>query len=178
MKVKKQLYWLAVYTKPRWEKKISAQLTEAGFENYCPLNRVVRQWSDRKKLVLEPLFKSYVFVRVTDDDRWEVTKINGVLNYVYWLGKPAVVRDEEIELIKKFLNEFTDVEVREKNKLKVNQPVRIKQGIMMNYRGILLEVVGNKAKVKIESMGLHLIAQFDKSNLEISGDLELSGESQ
>ncbi|HMJ47328.1 MAG TPA: transcription termination/antitermination NusG family protein, partial [Ferruginibacter sp.] len=53
--------WYVVYTRPRWEKKVAATLDERGVENYCPLNRVNRQWSDRKKVVLEPLFKGYVF---------------------------------------------------------------------------------------------------------------------
>ena len=61
---KDDLHWFAVYTKPRWEKKVSGILDDNGIENYCPLNKVVKQWSDRKKVILEPLFKSYVFVRV------------------------------------------------------------------------------------------------------------------
>ncbi|MFT3679135.1 MAG: UpxY family transcription antiterminator [Ferruginibacter sp.] len=162
----KNTYWFAVYTKPRWEKKVASVLTEMGIENYCPLNKVIRQWSDRKKVILEPLFKSYVFVRVEESEKWEITKINGILNYVYWLGKPAHIKNEEINVIKKFLNEFSDVEVYH-NKLKINSMVRIKQGIMMNYHGILIELAGNKAKVQIESMGLQLQAQFDKNNLEI-----------
>lgn len=161
-----KLYWFAVYTRPRWEKKVASLLEEMGIENYCPLNKVVRQWSDRKKIVLEPLFKSYVFVRIADEKKWDLKKVNGILNFVYWLGKPAHIRDEEISVIKKFLNEFSDVYVEHQKKLKVNAPVIIKQGILMNYRGVLIELSGNKAKVKIESMGLQLHAQFDRKNLE------------
>ncbi len=141
-------------------------LDEKGIENYCPLNKVNRQWSDRKKVVLEPLFKSYVFVQVTEPKKWELMKINGIVNYVYWLGKPAVIRDEEIDTIKKFLNEFSDVEVVQQS-MEVNSKVRIKQGLLMNYQGILLEIKGSKAVVRIESMGLQLSAKFDKKNLEL-----------
>jgi transcription antitermination factor NusG len=161
-------YWYAVYTKPRWEKKVAQLLDEKGIENYCPLNKVIKQWSDRKKLVLEPVFKSYVFVRIADDNKWELKKINGILNFVYWLGKPAVIKEEEIVTIKKFLNEFGTVEIEEQNQLKLNSKVRIKHGIMMNYQGMLLELSGNRAKVRIDSMGICLNAQFDKNNLEIS----------
>jgi len=126
----------------------------------------MKQWSDRKKVVLEPLFKGYVFVQVSEDKKWELMNINGIVNYVYWLGKPARIRESEIETIRKFLNEFSDVEVIEAG-LGVNSEVRIKQGVLMNYRGILLELQGSKAKVKIESMGLQLSAYFDKSNLEV-----------
>jgi transcription antitermination factor NusG len=158
------LYWFAVYTRPRWEKKVVKLLDERGIENYCPLNKVIKQWSDRKKVVLEPIFKSYVFVRVTEEEKWDLKKINGVLNFVYWLGKPAHIRDEEINTIRKFLNEFSNIEVEQQ--LQVNTKVRIKQGALMNYQGILLEMVGNRAKIKIESMGIQLSAYFDKKNIE------------
>jgi len=161
---KNNLYWFAVYTRPRWEKKVVKLLEEKGIENYCPLNKVVKQWSDRKKVVLEPIFKSYVFVRISEDDKWSLKKINGILNFVYWLGKPAHIRDEEINSIKKFLNEFSEVAVEQE--LQVNSKVRIKQGVLMNYQGILLEISGNRAKIKIESMGLQLSAHFDKKNIE------------
>ncbi len=159
-------HWYAIYTKPRWEKKVAKLLDRQGVENYCPLNKVTRQWSDRKKIILEPVFKSYVFVRVEESKKWDLRKVNGVLNFVYWLGKPAPIKDEEIQTIRKFLNEFSYVEVAELN-LQVNNPVKIKSGVLMDYHGILIELNGNKAKVKIESMGIQLSAQFEKSNLEI-----------
>ena len=157
--------WYALYTKPRWEKKVAKLLEEQGIENYCPINKVTRQWSDRKKVVLEPVFKSYVFVKIAESNKWELKKISGVLNFVYWLGKPAPIREEEIMTIKKFLNEFSDVEVTNLS-LEVNSVVRIKNGVLMNYQGILVELIGNKARVRIESMGIQLSAQFDKNNLE------------
>ncbi len=161
----KKLYWFAVHTKPRWEKKVARLLDNKGIENYCPLNRVVRQWSDRKKIVLEPVFKSYVFIRIEEDKKWEVKKIDGILNYVYWLGKPAHIREEEIDIIRKFLNEFNDVSVEKKN-FHVNSKVRIKQGVLMNYEGMIVEVSGSRVIVKIDSMDLQLSAHFDKKNLE------------
>ena len=158
--------WYAVYTKPRWEKKVAALLLEAGIENYCPINKVTRQWSDRKKIVLEPVFKGYVFVKVEEAKKWAVRSISGVLNFVYWLGKPAVIRDEEIDVIRKFLNEFNDVQVESKG-LVVNSEVRIKQGVLMNYHGIIVEVIGSRAVVKIDNLDLQLSAHFDKKNLEV-----------
>ena len=157
--------WYAVYTKPRWEKKIAQKLQEKGITAYCPLNKVTRQWSDRKKVVLEPLFKGYVFVQIEDEKKWDARLVNGVLNYVYWNGKVAIIRDDEIDTIRRFLHEFSDVEVWE-YKFEVNKKVRIKQGLLMNHEGILLEISGNRARVKIESMGVELSAIFEKSNLE------------
>ena len=160
--------WYAIYTRPRWEKKVAEYLLERGIEHYCPLNKVVRQWSDRKKVILDPVFKGYVFVKPEEQKKWDIKKIPGVLNYVYWLGKPAQIKEEEILTIKKFLNEFHNVEV-EKKGFVVNTPVRITQGILMNYEGMVIEVFGNRAVVKIDTMDIQLSAQFDKKNLELLG---------
>ena len=154
-----------MYTKPRWEKKVAALLTEKGVENYCPLNRVSKKWSDRKKVVLEPLFKGYVFVALALTNKWEIKNTEGILNFVHWNGKPAVVKEKEINIIKKFLQEFDDIIVSNSNPLP-NDVVEIKQGLLMNFKGIVLELTGNSAKVKIEGMGLTLTAVFDKKNLE------------
>ncbi len=163
------LYWFAVYTKPRWEKKVAQLLEDQGIEHYCPLNKVTRQWSDRKKVIMEPIFKSYVFVRVPDETKWELRKINGIVNFVHWLGKPARIKDDDILTIRKFLNEFSDVTVEDSPPLKVNSKVRIRQGVLMNYHGILIELQGSRAKVRIETLGVQLSAQFDKKNLEAIG---------
>jgi len=159
-------HWYVVYTRPRWEKKVAGLLTERGIAHYCPLNKVQKQWSDRKKVVLEPLFKGYVFVQLPEDKKWDIKQIDGVLNYVYWLGKPAVVKDGDIENIRKFLNEFENIEVIHAN-LSVNDTVLVKNGLLMNYKGIVLEVLGNRARVNIESMGIQLSAVFDNKNLHV-----------
>lgn len=157
--------WYAVYTKPRWEKKVASLLDARGIEYYCPLNKVVKRWSDRKKTVMEPLFKSYVFVHVQENKKWELLSITGILNYVTWLGKPAKIKESEINTIRKFLKEFEFVEVVE-GPLEINSKVKIKQGVLMDYEGILLQISGNRASVRIESMGLQLITVFNKKNLE------------
>ena len=158
--------WYVVYTRPRWEKKVAGLLANAGIDHYCPLNKVQKQWSDRKKVVMEPLFKGYVFVLVEETKKWEIKNVDGILNYVYWLGKPALVKQEEIDTIKMFLQEFTDVQVYNTS-LGANDNVLVKQGVLMHYKGIVMEVMGNKAKVKIESMGLQLSAVFDVKNLQV-----------
>jgi transcription antitermination factor NusG len=160
------VYWYAVHTKPRWEKKVAALLHDKGIENYCPLNKVMHQWSDRKKTVLEPLFKGYVFVQIVEKLKWDILNINGIVNYVHWLGKPAKIPNREIDTIRRFLNEFEGIEVTETN-VQLNSAVQVKQGVLMNYKGIVIELSGNRAKVKIESMGIQLSAFFDKKNLEI-----------
>ena len=158
-----------MYTRPRWEKKISKILDNKGFENYCPLNKVSKQWSDRKKIVLEPLFKGYIFIKINESNKWDIKLIDGVINYVYWLGKPAKVRDAEINTIKMFLNEFENIEIVDSS-LRLNTKVSITTGILMNYKGIIVEVLGNKARVKIDSMGIQLSALIEKKSLSPIGN--------
>lgn len=159
--------WYVVYTRPRWEKKVSQSLEKKGIEYYCPLNKVRKQWKDRKKVVMEPLFKGYIFIKTSEAAKWDIKKIDGILNYVYWLGRPAKVKEEEIFTIRKFLQEFKDVEVVNRS-MTVDARVVIKQGVLMNYNGIVVEVMGSRAKVQIDSMGIQLSAVFDKQNLELS----------
>jgi len=158
--------WYVIYTKPRWEKKVHSRLTEKGFENYCPLQKIRKRWSDRMKTVEEPLFKSYIFVRIADKDEFSIRMINGVLNFVYWLGKPAQVRDSEIKAIKKFLNEYDDVSIAPIN-LQKNMKVRVQQGAFMDKEATVLKVANNKVFLMIESIGYSLVATVDKSNVRI-----------
>ena len=156
--------WLAVYTRPRWEKKVNMLLTEKGLESYCPLNKVRRKWSDRMKVVEEPLFKSYVFVKVDNEDRSAVRMTNGAINFVYWNGKPAVIKEKEINAIKRFLNEYENVEANPVD-LKVNQRVRITNGTLMDKEGKVLDVRHKTVKVAIESLGYILVAYIDRTKL-------------
>ena len=158
-------FWYVVYTLPRWEKKVASILTQKEIENYCPTNKVEKQWSDRKKIVNEPLFKGYVFIRIKENVKWDIKNIPGIINYVYWLGKPAKVKQTEIDIIKMFLKEFQNVEVSEI--IEVNKRVSVKQGVLMNYHGMVLQAMGNKVKVLINSMGITLTAVFDTKDLQL-----------
>jgi transcription antitermination factor NusG len=164
--MKQNKHWHVVYTRPRWEKKVAATLAAMGVVHYCPLTKVQKQWSDRKKVVMEPLFKGYVFVQLEKQKKWDIRLVEGILNFVFWLGEPAVVRSEEIDIIKKFLQEFERVEVKN-TAVGIADEVIVKQGVLMNYKGIVVEVMGNKARVNIESMGIALVALLDASNLEV-----------
>jgi len=156
--------WLAVYTRPRWEKKVNLLLSEKGFESYCPLNKVRRKWSDRVKIVEEPLFKSYVFVKVSEDDRSAVRLTTGAVNFVYWNGKPAVVKEREITAIKRFLNEYENVEALRVD-LKINQRVRITNGTLMDHEGKVVDIRHKIAKIAIDSLGYILVAYIERSKL-------------
>lgn len=156
--------WYAIYTRPRWEKKVNGLLTQKGIESYCPLNKVRRKWSDRIKLVEEPLFKSYVFVKIDESARTNVRMTNGVVNFVYWNGKPAIIKEREIQVIRRFLDEYENVEVSRINFIP-DERVKVVSGPMMEQEGKILEVKNKVAKVCIDSLGYMLIAYIDKSKL-------------
>jgi transcription antitermination factor NusG len=158
--------WYAVYTKPRWEKKVHTLLMEAGVECYCPLNKVHRKWSDRIKIVEEPLFKSYVFVRVNEEEKTPVRMVSGVVNFVYWQGKPAVIKDKEILAIRKFMNDYEDVEVKQLD-IATDAIIVVKQGLLMGKKGTVKRVMRKKVEVLIESIGFSLTAYIDKSKIGV-----------
>ena len=162
--------WFTIYTKPRWEKKVNQLLTDKGVECYCPLNKVKRKWSDRTKTVEEPLFKSYVFVKVTEEERTKVRLTNGVVNFVYWNGKPAVVREKEIQTIKLFLDEHENVQVRPMD-LTVQQRVLITSGTFMDRTATVLDVRKKEVKVSIDSLGYELVALIDKNKIALLDDV-------
>lgn len=156
--------WYAVYTRPRWEKKVNGLLLGKGVESYCPLNKVRRKWSDRIKLIEEPLFKSYVFVKIVEEHRTDVRMTDGVINFVYWDGKPAIIKEREIQTIKRFLDEYENVGLV-KMDLKPEQRVRVVAGPLMDQEGKVIEIKNKIARVAIDSLGYFLIADIDKGKL-------------
>jgi transcription antitermination factor NusG len=163
--------WYALYTRPRWEKKVADLLEKKKVEVYCPLNKVQKQWADRKKIILEPLFTSYVFVHVTEQEHISIKQTDGVVNFVYWLNKPAVIRHEEIDTIKKFINEYDYVSV-EKTQVNLNDRVRIINGPLMMWEGNVVEIRTNTVKITLPSLGRTLVAEIRKDNLETISPLQ------
>ena len=151
--------WYVVYTKPKWEKKVAEQLEKIGIECYCPLITVVRQWSDRKKKVEVPLFNSYVFVQLAESDRNLVFQSNGAVRYLFWLGKPAIVRDEEISIIKKWLDpsEANDVSVLS---FEVGDAIELDSGPFSNQKAIVQEVTNTHYVLVLESLGCVLKMKY------------------
>ncbi|HLK28116.1 MAG TPA: UpxY family transcription antiterminator [Puia sp.] len=158
--------WHALHTKPRWEKKVAELLARKGIESYCPVNKVSRQWSDRKKIILEPLFTSYVFVNIDETQLSSARATNGVINFVYWLNKVALIRNEEIETIKRFLNEHDNVQLQ-KIPVRTNDTVRITNGLLMGQKGQIVSVNSKSVKVILPSLGFMMQAEVETSSIEI-----------
>ena len=144
--------WYVIYTKPKWEKKVAEQLAEAGIDCYCPLITQIRQWSDRKKKVEVPLFNSYVFVQLDESERNSVFQSAGVVRYLFWLGKPAIVRHEEIEVIKKWINtsDAADIMV---DRYKIGDAIQLESGPFSAQKAIVQEVTNTHYVLVLESLG-------------------------
>jgi transcription antitermination factor NusG len=158
--------WYAVYTRPRWEKKVAELLSKKGIENYCPVRSSVHQWWDRKKVVSEPLFTSYVFVHATETEHLAIKQTTGVMNFVYWLGSPAVIRNEEIQTIRDFLLQYQNVTL-EKSKVSVNDRVQILAGPLREQEGNVLEIKRSTIKVFLPSLGYIMAAEVEKTNVRV-----------
>jgi transcription antitermination factor NusG len=144
---------------------VAELLTSQQVQNYCPLNQVVRQWSDRRKTVYEPLFTSYVFVHTQEKLLGQLRKVDGILNLVCWLGKPAVIRDEEIEVIRQFLHEHKNV-VLEKASIRLYDTIKITKGTFVDQTGTIVAVQNNTIKVALPSLGYLMYAVLEKSSVE------------
>jgi transcription antitermination factor NusG len=133
---------------------------------------MVRQWADRKKIVFEPLFTSYVFVYASHEEYLAIKQTDGILNFVYWLGQPAIIKDEEIEAVKQFLADYNNVQL-EKVAVNINDQVKITSGPLMSREGNVIEVKSRTVRVLLPSLGYAMVAEVDKANVTI---LDLSSE--
>jgi transcription antitermination factor NusG len=150
--------WYVVYTKPRNEKRVADKLKDKGIETYCPLQEEVHQWSDRKKKVKVPVFRSYIFVHLGDYKKESVPILEtaGVVKFLWWLGKPGIVRDDEINNIRHFLEEYDHVEVVQQ--YAKGEKVAITHGPLREQQGIIIDLDKRKAKLYINSLGISLKA--------------------
>ncbi len=156
-------HWYVLYTKPKNEKKVAEQLADLGLEVYCPTVKTVKVWSDRKKKVSEPLFKSYVFVKVNESQRDDVFEAYGVVRYLFWLGKPAVVREEEIEAIRNFLSETEDM--AKPLVFEYLQEMEILHGPFKGQAAKYLYSSKNKLILRVESLGIVIKAELHHSQV-------------
>lgn len=161
-------HWYALYVKSRSEKKVLTQLEEQGFEAFLPLVTHVKQWSDRKKKVEEPLFKSYVFVHSTDKEHYPILNVYGVVKFVTFEHKAVVVPDNQILAIKRYIDDFQEEENNLKNtELKEGQMVRIIAGPLMGLTGRLKSVKNKKYLiVYIEAVGQYISVNIPMTKVE------------
>ena len=160
-----QCKWMLIYSKPRAELKLASRLIDAGVEVCCPTLKTIRQWGDRKKKVTEPLFKSYVLRKISPEQFNIVYSFSGFSRFVYWLGKPVVVRDDEIDNTNKFLDNFVHNTILVKE-ITRGQNVQVNTGALRGRNGQVIRIGKSKALLHIEALGTLVEAELALSELE------------
>jgi len=144
--------WFVLYTKPHQELKVVQKLKEIGISSYCPTVKLIKQYSDRKKKVIKPLISSYVMVFIEENKRNDVFSIFGIVRYLFWLGKPAVIPEKEITQMKNHLNGiYSAVSLANLTK---GQLLKISEGPFAGKSGRVIEAQKNKIKLQLESLGM------------------------
>ena len=142
--------WFVLHTKPRFEKKVEERLLSFGIEAYCPVRKEIRLWSDRKKKVDVPVLPSMVLVKLEEKNVNDVFNVNGVIRYMFWLGKRAIVRQKEIDILKNYLkgNKLINQEIQ-----KFIPGDRINVSGFNNEDGVVEKVSNNSAWIFLENLG-------------------------
>ena len=157
--------WHALYTKSRWEKKVQRELELQGYTHYLPLVTRLKQWSDRKKKVEEPLIKSYIFVKVSEKEYYDVLQIDGAMKYITFEGKAAPIPEWQIEAVKKTVNNHLPFELTGE-KLQPGEHVKINEGELKGLEGEIINIRGkNRLVIRIESVGYSLIVEMEADNI-------------
>ncbi len=149
--------WFVIYTKSRNEKKVAELLQKNGVEVFCPLVKLKKNWSDRTKIVETSLFNSYVFVNLSEKDRNVVFNVPGVIRYLFWLKKPAIVKDSEIESLKAVLNDTMDSFSIEN--YQIGDTVKISEGVFKGLDGVIEKQSNTKLHVILENVGIKITLQ-------------------
>ena len=160
--------WHVIYTKSKWEKKVDELLMQKGFESWCPVQKQERQWSDRKKIIETPLFRSYVFIKASKEDYTTILSTIGVVNFLYFEKKPAIIRDIEIEEIKKYLGLSTaSIQIVDMTNIPPQTKVVISQGLFMGQRGEVVKAGKKTVFVRLESINMMMIVEFKVEEVEL-----------
>lgn len=153
--------WYAVYTKSRREKVVQTFLQENQIECYLPLQKVLKQWSDRKKWVEEPLIRGYIFVNIANDREYlEVLQTDGVVKFITFEGKAAVIPEKQINNIKLLLASEEELEVVPDN-IEPGSDIVVHAGPLKGLEGSLIEWRGkHRVKVELETIGQSILVEI------------------
>ena len=157
--------WYAVYTRSRWEKRLAEHLTSKGIEAYVPLRKVLRQWSDRKKLIEEPVIRSYCFVKVASCDYNEVLNTPGAVKFIWFSGKPATIPERQIEILKTITGSDLDVDCLP-DTFQPGVQVKVSSGPLTGLSGELVKIFSrNRVIIRIDHLNLVLTISISPAML-------------
>jgi transcriptional antiterminator RfaH len=153
-----QVHWYLLYTKPRAEKKVALELQQMGYEVFLPLQKVLRQWSDRKKWVEEPLFNSYLFILIDYNNSYQfILNTPGIVSFVKFNNLPAKIYEREIDFLRDSLDcgkksDYLQL-YNDSNKLEIGSEVEILFGALKGYKAKLVSFHGHQ-KILIELLSI------------------------
>jgi transcription antitermination factor NusG len=158
--------WYALYTKSRAEKKAERELQLKGLEAYLPLEKRLKQWSDRKKWVYEPLIRSYIFVRANHKELYQAYYTPGIVTIVNFEGKPAPIPDKQIQAIKEVLKSGEHFEVTS-DEFEIGEMVEIQAGKLKGFQGELVKQLNRyKVLIRIDVIQQNLLININPSYLK------------
>jgi transcription antitermination factor NusG len=177
--------WYAFYVKPRHEKKVLDRLQEqfeTGSEEnddqypeiFCPMKEERVKWSDRWKTVTKPYIPGYLFACVTEKQRLSILNDPSIFRTVCWKGRPAKIRDEEIELVKRVIGDPNVKDLRLEG-IQPGDRVEVTGGELMNMNGIVVKVKGGRATILLESMHCNMTFAVDRSMLKVEAEVKVEG---
>ena len=143
--------WYVIHTKPRGEKKAEEQLLSLGINAYCPTRSEFKMWSDRKKKIYKPVLPSMILVNIDDKDINRVFESALVVRYMFWMGKRAVVRQSEIDILKKYLNGNYNLIETKLSGLKLGDDFKLTS--FNNEKGIVSRISNNNIWIYLKSIG-------------------------
>lgn len=159
--------WKVLYVKSKYELKVEQHLNLLGIEHYLPKVQVIKKWSDRIKKMLVPAFPSYLFVRIEEKDRNKVFGVKGVLRYVRHENGDAVLRDEDLNLIRNSQSNLVPESLQSLKKLK-GQMIRIKTGLLAGKTGLLVNLLGKKfVQLRLDTIAMEFLIELPVEQLQL-----------
>jgi transcriptional antiterminator RfaH len=164
--MKDEYNWYPVYTQSRSEKKTELVLRKKGIQTYLPLHKTLKQWSDRKKWIEEPLFKSYIFVHISNKEYDSVVQTTGVVRFIYFSGKVCSIPYREMNLLKNYLEGNYEPEVTQEQ-LSKGQLVKIVSGKLKGYEAEMVTWQNtNRLIVRLDALGQSLLLKIHAKDIE------------
>jgi len=160
-------HWFALYTKPRHEFKAELQLKNISIDNYLPTYIVTKQWSDRKKKIIEPLFRCYIFIYASEKERLISLSQSAIVRCISFLGKPSIVPEWQINNLKLILSESPEVLVS--NKIEIGTSIKITDGPFKDVIGVVTGTQEDKwLAVSVDLIHRSIMVRLPKeSNIKI-----------
>lgn len=161
-------HWFALYTKSRHEKFVHSELMKKGIETFLPVRNVMHHWSDRKKMVEEPLFKGYLFVHSPLADKLRILNTIGVVNFVgFSPAQPLIVSETELMAVKRFVEE--EIPVDPFPYLKAGQRVYVRSGVFKGVEGFIVRKDNHcRLVVSLDLLMQSVSIQIDESCVELA----------